>query len=457
MALDHSCQVQRHTNAARGLDLYETPPMATEALLRAERIPRRVWEPAAGRGAIVKVLRAAGHEVYTSDIVQRDFKLDAVGDFLKMTAMPPGCEALLTNPPFQWAEEFVAHALKLSPLIVMFLRLAFLESERRSGILENRGLARVHVFRKRIPMMHRAGWEGRKGNSGMAFAWFVWERAHRGPATINRISWERPEPPALREDQQTKSNHSKEGGQRHLRSQQNARYPGLRPKGGGQVSHMETDMVKKAVELHTVPTTEAVSIPKPGEFSLDKFKSKRASAVAGVETLQTALPHHKIADAKDFVRLHPDEKNYWSEEICFVNVPIKGQKRDTLHLITEDLAMGYLPDARILRLRLALATKPFDIFFLCQVPTQNEDNAWNSSNLQACELAKTKWVQVSSRKGEGVEAYKIDFAKDQDAFPEPKWPTQSLDKLIEKTFAGRLIVDERDPGLLRLIGARQST
>ena len=41
-------------------------------------------------------------------------------------------------------------------------------------------------------MMHRAGWEGRKANCGMAFAWFVWDRSHVGPTTIDRISWERP-------------------------------------------------------------------------------------------------------------------------------------------------------------------------------------------------------------------------------------------------------------------------
>jgi hypothetical protein len=61
----------------------------------------------------------------------------------------------------------------------MLLRLAFYESVRRTPILENRGLARVHVFRKRLPMMHRDGWEGRKANSGMAFAWFVWDDGRR--------------------------------------------------------------------------------------------------------------------------------------------------------------------------------------------------------------------------------------------------------------------------------------
>jgi hypothetical protein len=199
----------------------------------------------------------------------------------------------------------------------------------------------------------------------------------------------------------------------------------------------------------------SIAIPKPSAFDLNKFRSKRSAAMASIATLQTALPQHKLSDAKDFVRLHPNERECWSPELCFVNVPIKGQKRETLHLIDEELAMRYLPSARILRFRLALATKPHDSFFLCQVPTRNEDNPWNASNLQACEQAKTHWTLASSRKEEGVESYKVDFARDQDAFPEPNWPTQSLNDLIGMTFAGRMIDCEDHPGLLRLIGAKQ--
>jgi hypothetical protein len=188
---DHSCQAQRRPLSERGDDLYETPAVATRALLRVENLPHHIWEPAAGRGAIVNVLRDAGHRVLASHLIdygdpthfpRRDFLLEP---------LPPGCAAIVTNPPFKLAEEFIAHALDLCPRVVMLLRLAFLESERRCHILEERGLARVHVFRKRLPMMHRDGWEGRKANSGMAFAWFVWDRGHVGPATIGRISWDR--------------------------------------------------------------------------------------------------------------------------------------------------------------------------------------------------------------------------------------------------------------------------
>src|SRR5262249_5418770 len=163
-------------------------------------------------------------------------------------------------------------------------------------------------------------------------------------------------------------------------------------------------MVDETTKLKLVPDdVEAAPIPKPEGFSLDKFTSKSASTVANVETLQTALPHYTISQAKDFVRLHPDETKYWSPELCFVNVPIKGQKNNTLHLIEEELAMRFLPSAMILRFRLALATKPYDIFFLCQVPTRNEGNTWNDTNRDACAEAKTRWVLATSRKAEGVD------------------------------------------------------
>jgi hypothetical protein len=210
-------------------------------------------------------------------------------------------------------------------------------------------------------------------------------------------------------------------------------------------------------EDEPVNEAEPISIAKPGEFSLDAFKSKRDPAVAGVETLLTALPHHNMSAAKDWVRLHADEEHYWSSELCFVSVPIKGSKHDTVHLISEDLAVAHLPSGRIMRRRLALATKPYDRFFLCHVPSTNMDNLFNQSNAAGCQQAKKLWTQMTSRKEEGVDGYKVDCARDPDAFPEPNWPKQSLEKLIVTTFAGAMITSDDHPGLLRLIGAKQSS
>ena len=82
---------RRHTNLEGGLDLYETPAVAVEALPRVERLPHLVWEPAAGRGAIVRVLQAYGYNVAASDIMDYGFLLRFVGDFLTTTTAPNGC------------------------------------------------------------------------------------------------------------------------------------------------------------------------------------------------------------------------------------------------------------------------------------------------------------------------------------------------------------------------------
>jgi hypothetical protein len=173
-------------------DLYESPVEAVHALLRVEKLPDVIWEPACGPGVIVRALRSAGHQVYATDLVDYSSPdQDCSGwDFLLERQLPIGVQAIVTNPPFKNAGEFVGRALELCPKVIMLLRLAFLESDRRTPILDTGHLARVHVFRKRLPMMHRHGWEGKNSNSGMAFAWFVWDRNHSGPTELHRVSWD---------------------------------------------------------------------------------------------------------------------------------------------------------------------------------------------------------------------------------------------------------------------------
>jgi hypothetical protein len=210
------------------------------------------------------------------------------------------------------------------------------------------------------------------------------------------------------------------------------------------------------IDAGTDANHPVIPITKPASGSLDRFKSKRGNMGSGVETLRAALPHHKLPDAKDFVRLHPDEENWWSDELCFVNVPVKGQKRDLLHLVDEDLVP---PDVlpQVQRFRLALASKPHDIFFLCHVPTRNLDNSYNADNLKACEMAKTRFVKAVSDRENGNEGYVLHPCRDADAFPNPKWPSQTLDDLITLTFgSGRTIDREDHPALLRLVGIKQS-
>jgi hypothetical protein len=201
-------------------------------------------------------------------------------------------------------------------------------------------------------------------------------------------------------------------------------------------------------------SSEGSPIEKPTTFDPEKFRSKRGAALANVATLQQALPIIKISDANDFVRLHPDD-DYRTFELCFVNVPIPGDRKDQLHVIDEELAMTYLHAKEIKRHALHLASKPHGAFFLCVVPTQNVDNSYNRTALIGLEAARRKWVQVLSRRDEGVDEYITQYARSDDAFPDPKWPGQTIWELIAVTLNGRTIESPDDPGLLRLIGAKQ--
>jgi hypothetical protein len=188
----HSVNTGTHSHADRGNDLYLTPPEAVRALLKVEQLPAKIWKPAAGYGHIVNVLRDAGHEVIASDLIDYGFELQFAGNFLKRTTAPIGIQAIVTNPPFKIATEFTVHALKLCPLAILLHRIQFLEAAKRTPLWESGQIARIHVFRERLPRMHRVGWTGKKAGSAACFAWFVFNRDHRGPATIDQISWRRP-------------------------------------------------------------------------------------------------------------------------------------------------------------------------------------------------------------------------------------------------------------------------
>jgi hypothetical protein len=182
----------RASFAARAHDLYETPPCAVHALLEAVELPRELWEPAAGRGAISRELQAAGHKVHCSDLVRypgADRGIKSGVDFLKLRSRQ--ARTIVTNPPFKLADDFIRHGLELGCDCFVLLRLMALEGARRSDIMEH--LVRVWVGVQRLPMMHRDGWAGPKLSAGaMPFAWFEFaakRRLKRSAITLQRINW----------------------------------------------------------------------------------------------------------------------------------------------------------------------------------------------------------------------------------------------------------------------------
>ncbi len=171
-------------------DFYPTPPEATISLLAMEQFGRRIWEPACGDGAISKVLEERGHDVVSSDLIDRGYGEGRV-DFLMESAPGPEEIDLITNPPFVLAEQFLHHALKVGVnKVALMLRLAWLEGERRKRLIyDTCPPVRVHVSSRRVTML-RGGVDGGKGGGGMiAFAWFIWERGFTGKTELDFFDW----------------------------------------------------------------------------------------------------------------------------------------------------------------------------------------------------------------------------------------------------------------------------
>jgi hypothetical protein len=159
----------------RGLDAYFTPPEATQALLALEGgLPARIWEPAAGDGAIVNPLLASGRAVVSSDIYDYGAGF-AVADYL--TAAMPSVDGIVTNPPFMLAEAFAAKAIREAPYVALLLRTNWLiEGAKRGRWLDTHEPNRVWMSATRLPMMHRYGWEGKRSTSNTPYCWAVWQR-----------------------------------------------------------------------------------------------------------------------------------------------------------------------------------------------------------------------------------------------------------------------------------------
>lgn len=165
-------------------DFYPTPANAVEALMKAEKLPQDIWECACGDGAISKPLIAAGHNVISTDLNDWGYGKSGVDFLMEYKPLAP---AVVTNPPYKMANEFVIKCMDMKlPYFAMLLRLAFLEGkQRREEIYNRQPPARVHVFSERLTMW-RGDEEQPEGSSGfIAFAWFVWQQGK----TDTRLDW----------------------------------------------------------------------------------------------------------------------------------------------------------------------------------------------------------------------------------------------------------------------------
>ena len=174
-------------------DFYSTFPDSVKRFLEqykkdGESLNLLVLEPCAGNGHISKVLEENGHIVQSWDIVQRDYQLDRVCDFLKTTN--GGYMDIVTNPPFKLAKEFIEHGLELVDngcRVIMFLKVQFLEGLKRYESLYSKGYLRfVYVHVNRQPSALNGRFDIYNART-QCYCWFVFEKGYQGPSTLRWI------------------------------------------------------------------------------------------------------------------------------------------------------------------------------------------------------------------------------------------------------------------------------
>lgn len=174
-------------------DFYPTPPEVTESLCRAYADvlrPMSVWEPCAGDGTMGDVLGRYAREVRMTDIAPRRADVGR-GDFLAQTELRE-VTAIVTNPPFNLAEDIIRHALtgldRTPEFFALVLKATFWHARRRQGLFSETRPYAVH------PLTWRPDFHG-LGGPTMDIIWTVWRPRHmeNGARTTTYEPLQRPE------------------------------------------------------------------------------------------------------------------------------------------------------------------------------------------------------------------------------------------------------------------------
>jgi hypothetical protein len=176
---------QRNSEYARlPNEAYYTPSWVTEALCDAVDLPRVVWEPAAGNGAIKRVLEARGHQVHATDLNADTALGIAKRDFLLSALVAADTRGIVSNPPYGCAQQFVERAIALMKatrgMVAMLLRVDWDSAKTRSHLFRD-----CPAWGRKIVLTKRIRWiEGSTGSPSENHAWHVWSWRHRGHPTI---------------------------------------------------------------------------------------------------------------------------------------------------------------------------------------------------------------------------------------------------------------------------------
>lgn len=182
--LSSTAVMARRHEPADSLDFFPTPPWATRAF--CEHVMPALWgpwpdifqcealEPACGEGHMAVALAEYFDAVVASDIHPYGYGEDV--DFLNGYPSGYATDWVISNPPFNLAEDFILRGLAMARRgVAVLVRTAFLEGQGRySNLFQRHEPQVIAQFVERVPM-HKGRWDP-AGKTATAYCWIAWRK-----------------------------------------------------------------------------------------------------------------------------------------------------------------------------------------------------------------------------------------------------------------------------------------
>ena len=166
-------------------DLYETPEFFVNELLKHKNFDKNILEPACGNGKISSTLITAGYNVYSADIIKRNYPCN-IKNFITDDFEYKKYD-IITNPPYSLMSEFINKASFVAKNKFAFVgRIQLLEGINRYNNFYKNGINDFRL-KKVICSVKRLNFISNKEfnhTSAMMSAWFVFERQYTGKPVI---------------------------------------------------------------------------------------------------------------------------------------------------------------------------------------------------------------------------------------------------------------------------------
>jgi hypothetical protein len=193
-----SAVMNQRSEPTDALDDFPTPPWATRALIVSVICDsllghKSVWEPACNRGLMSGVLAEYFNKVHASDV--HDYGIGAhVGSFIGEGSDIAHCwyrpSWIITNPPFNSAEQFLQRALiGAGEGVALLLRSNWAEGVGRyERIFSQNPPDVIAQFCERVAM-HKGQWV-HDGSTATSYSWFVWYQNSFNPHNkMTQLAW----------------------------------------------------------------------------------------------------------------------------------------------------------------------------------------------------------------------------------------------------------------------------